>query len=200
MRLYDPTDGQILMNNIDIRLYDVNRYRSKIGAVFQDYRIFSATVAENVLGDKYVDTEYKNVTEALKMCGFASRLMSLEKGLHTMLTREFSDDGVNLSGGEAQKIAISRVFAHEYDLIIMDEPSASLDPNAEFHLNRTISAQLEDRTILFTSHRLSTTRMADRIIVLDNGKIVEEGTHDELMKKRGRYFEMFTLQAQKYKT
>ena len=115
-----------------------------------------------------------------------------------MLTREFDEKGTNLSGGEAQKVAIARVFAKPFELIIMDEPSSALDPVAEYELNRAILKYAADKTVIFISHRLSTTRMADRIYMFDSGSLVEDGTHEPLMAKNGRYAEMFNLQAEKY--
>ena len=198
MRLYDPKDGCILMNGVDVREYDAESYRGRIGAVFQDYRIFAATVAENVLGDRYDDSKEGTVLEALHRATFDDKLAELEGGINTMLTREFDEKGTNLSGGEEQKIAIARVFAGDNDLIIMDEPSAALDPMAEYALNKQIAAFAEDKTVIFISHRLSTTRHADRIYMFEDGRVVEHGSHDELMRQNGRYAEMFTAQAENY--
>lgn len=136
--------------------------------------------------------------EALHRATFDDKLAALESGIDTVLTREFDDKGTNLSGGEAQKIAIARVFAGNYDLIIMDEPSASLDPIAEYELNKQIAEFASDRTVIFISHRLSTTRHADRIYMFEDGRIIEQGSHNELMRMNGKYAEMFTVQAEKY--
>jgi len=198
MRLYDPKSGCILLNGVDAREYETESYRGRIGAVFQDYRIFAATVAENVLGDRYDDSKEGTVLEALHRATFDDKLAELEGGINTMLTREFDEKGTNLSGGEEQKIAIARVFAGDYDLIIMDEPSAALDPMAEYALNKQIAAFAEDKTVIFISHRLSTTRHADRIYMFESGRVVECGSHNELMRQNGRYAEMFTAQAENY--
>ena len=138
------------------------------------------------------------MSTALRQMLFDDRLESMRDGLDSVLTREFDEDGVYLSGGESQKVVISRVLAGDFDLIIMDEPSAALDPAAEYELNQFL-AESGDRTILFISHRLSTTRMADNIYVLAGGKVAESGNHDELMQKDGIYAEMFRMQASKYR-
>ena len=147
MRLYDPTEGRILYNGRDIRDYDLQEYRDRIGAVFQDYRIFAATLGENVMGGGYdrTDENESHIREALDSATFTERLNTLEKGLDTPLTREIDKEGVNLSGGEAQKVAIARVFVRPYDLIIMDEPSSALDPVAEYELNHSILNAADSR-------------------------------------------------------
>ena len=199
MRLYDPTSGQVLMNGVDIRDYRLDELRGKIGTVFQDYRIFAASIAENVMNGDYDEAKDKEtVLSALSAAGFSEKLSELENGVDTVLTREFDETGTNLSGGESQKVAIARVFARPFELIIMDEPSSALDPVAEYALNRAILKYAADKTVVFISHRLSTTRMADRIYMFDSGALIENGTHDELMAMNGRYAEMFNLQAEKY--
>ncbi len=200
MRFYDPTSGEILYNGKNIKEYKLGAYRDRIGAVFQDFRIFAATIGENVVNGDYEEArDRQTVEKALDAVGFSDKLATLEKGVDTMLTREFDKSGTILSGGEGQKIAIARVFARPYDLIIMDEPSASLDPMAEYGLNRAIAEYAEGRTVIFISHRLSTTRMADRIYMFSGGELAESGTHDELMKLGGRYAEMFNVQAENYR-
>ena len=206
MRLYDPTEGRILYNGRDIREYDLRAYRDRIGAVFQDYRIFAATLGENVMGGGYerTDENESRIREALDSATFTDRLSTMEKGLETPLTREIDKEGVNLSGGEAQKVAIARVFVRPYDLIIMDEPSSALDPVAEYQLNHSILNAADSRdcgreaTVIFISHRLSTTRFADRIFLFANGELCEQGSHDELVAMEGKYAEMFRMQAEKY--
>ncbi len=200
LRLYDATEGEILYNGRDIRDYDLDGYRASVGAVFQDYRIFAASIAENVMNGAYDEEKDKQtVLCALEAAGFSDKLATLEEGVNTQLTREFDPKGTNLSGGESQKIAIARVFAHPRELIIMDEPSSALDPVAEYELNKSILEFARDKTVIFISHRLSTTKMADRIYMFDSGRLAEAGSHDELMAKGGKYAEMFELQAQKYR-
>ncbi|WEK56223.1 MAG: ABC transporter ATP-binding protein [Candidatus Cohnella colombiensis] len=199
MRLYDPTSGQIEVNGRPIRAYHLGDYRSLFGAAFQDYQVFSMTIAENVLM-KEIETEAERdrVIEALQKSGVYDRVMSLPKGIDTILTREFDDEGVLLSGGELQKIAIARVFAKDVDFVIMDEPTSALDPIAEYQLYESIREGCADKTVLFISHRLSSAVLADRIYLFEDGAITEEGTHDELMKLDGKYAEMFKKQAEQY--
>ena len=204
MRLYDPTDGHIRYNGQDLSTFDLDSLRGRVAAVFQDYRIFAATIAENVVGGELSDgkageEQRRRVLEALRKSTFSDKLATLEQGVDTVLTREFSDEGTQLSGGEAQKIAIARAFYKDADLIILDEPSSALDPNAEYELNRAIYDYAEDKTVIFISHRLSTTRHANRIYMFDGGQIIESGTHDELMALNGKYAYMFNLQAEKYR-
>ena len=199
MRLYDPTEGEILYNGVNIKEYDLDAYRACIGAVFQDYKIFASTIAENVLADVDDGTARDTVMAALKKSAFDEKLGTLEKGIDTELTREFYKDGTNLSGGEEQKIAIARVFAKPCELLIMDEPSSALDPISEYKLNHSISESAADKTVIFISHRLSTTRHADRIYMFESGKIVESGTHDELVANTGgKYYGIWHAQAQYY--
>ena len=203
MRLYDPTEGRILYNGRDIREYDIESYRQRIGAVFQDYRLFCATLAENVVGGlyKHDDDRDEKVKEALKNATFGDRLETLPKGLDTALAKDLDEQGVNLSGGEAQKVAIARIFVRPYELIIMDEPSSALDPMAEYELNHSIlhAADSQERTVIFISHRLSTTRFADTIYLFADGRLCEQGSHDELILMNGKYAEMFNMQAEKYR-
>lgn len=198
MRLYDPVKGEILYNGRNIKDYDVVAYRKHIGTVFQDYKIFAASIAENVLADEYTGDMEEAVISALTKSAFDNKLKSLEKGVYTELTREFYPDGAELSGGEAQKVAIARVFARPYDLLIMDEPSSALDPISEYELNKSILESAEDKTVVFISHRLSTTRNADKIYMFEKGRLTEQGSHEELMKRNGNYAYMFKLQAEKY--
>ena len=199
MRLYDPTEGEILYNGVNIKEYDLDAYRACIGAVFQDYKIFASTIAENVLADVDDGTARETVLTALKKSAFDEKLGTLEKGIDTELTREFYKDGTNLSGGEEQKIAIARVFAKPCELLIMDEPSSALDPISEYKLNHSISESAADKTVIFISHRLSTTRHADRIYMFESGKVIESGTHDELVANtNGKYYGIWHAQAQYY--
>lgn len=198
MRLYDPNEGEILLDGVNIKEYDVEEYRRKIGTVFQDFKIFAATVKENVLLDFEENGSDENVRTAIEKSGFSERLEALSGGLGTNLTTEFEDDGVNLSGGEGQKLAVARVFYKDANLIILDEPSSALDPIAEYHLNHSMLTAAENKSVVFISHRLSTTRIADRIYMLENGKIIEEGSHSELLESGGKYAEMWRVQAGQY--
>ena len=197
LRLYDVSGGDILINGKSIKDYTLYSYRNKFGTVFQDFQLYAADIAENVLTDEYSEGDQPRVLEALKNSGFEERLSSLNEGIHTPLTKEFDQSGINLSGGEAQKVAISRVFAKDCEIVILDEPSSALDPMTEYELNNTLMTAL-DKTVIIISHRLSTTRMADIIYMLENGEIIEQGSHNELMQTGGKYAEMFLKQAEKY--
>ncbi len=200
LRMYDASEGEVLLNGRRISDYDLDSYRDIVGVVFQDYKIFAASIAENVTNGFYDrDKDAERVLGALDAVGFSEKLKTLEHGIDTVLTREFDPKGTNLSGGESQKVAIARVFARPYELIIMDEPSSALDPMAEYELNRSILEYARDKTVIFISHRLSTTRIADKIYMFDGGRLIEQGSHDSLMQLGGKYAEMFELQAKKYR-
>ena len=193
LRLYDVKGGSIKIGGRDIREETVASHRDRFAAVFQDFQIFSASVGENVALSKEYDEE--RVWKALKAVGFDKELPN---GLETILLREFDEDGLMLSGGEQQKIAIARAFYKDCPYVILDEPSANLDPVSEYELNHAMMTEATDKTVIFISHRLSTTRHADRIFMLEKGKIIESGSHEELMNLNGKYAEMFKLQAEKY--
>lgn len=198
MRLYDVNDGAILLNGRNMKEFDADSYRGLFGSVFQDYRIYGASLAENVKMDVVEETDLEKIRQALVRSGFEKRLQSLEEGLLTGLTREFDDEGVNLSGGEAQKVAIARAFYRDCPIIILDEPSSALDPVSEYYLNEAMMRAAENKTVIFISHRLSSARMADRIYMLENGRIVEQGSHRQLMELGGKYAAMYHVQAEKY--
>lgn len=162
--------------------------------MFQDFQTFACSVGENVALDERVDGE--RVLEALRHSGFSKEL---KNGTDTELLREFDDEGIMLSGGESQKIAIARAFYKNCPYIILDEPSANLDPIAEYNLNKAMIEAANRKTVIFISHRLSTTVVADKIYVMENGEIIEAGSHAELMAQNGTYAKMFTLQSEKYK-
>lgn len=193
LRLYDVKDGSIKIGGKDIREETVASHRDRFAAVFQDFQIFSASVGENVALSK--DYDGKKVWKALKAVGFDKELPN---GLETILLREFDEEGLMLSGGEQQKIAIARAFYKDCPYVILDEPSANLDPVSEYELNHAMMTAATDKTVIFISHRLSTTRHADRIFMMEKGKIIESGSHEELMNLNGKYAEMFNLQAEKY--
>ena len=200
MRLYDVTEGEILFGGVDIRKLDTKDYREKIGAVLQDFQIYGATLAENIKTDFVTESDSEKIVEALERADFGSKLTSLEKGIDTELTKEFSEEGTMLSGGESQKAAIARMFMRDIPIAILDEPSSALDPIAEYRLNKSMLDNAENQAVILISHRLSTTKDADRIILLENGSIAESGTHSELLSKGGTYAEMWNVQAEKYCT
>lgn len=200
MRLYDPTEGAVMYHGRDIREYDLDEYHDRIGVVFQDYKMYGASLLENVVLDdiEKPEEEEKAVTEALVHSGFGERLKELPEGLSTPITTEFDEKGVNLSGGESQKVAIARAFYRQADILAMDEPSSALDPIAEYNLNKAMHEAAKGKTVFYISHRLSTTRDADRIIMLEKGRILEEGTHEQLLERNGKYAEMWRAQAGRY--
>ncbi len=195
LRLYDVSGGSIEIGGRDIREETVSSHKNRFAAVFQDFQIFSASVGENVALSKEYDEE--RVWTALEKAGFRKHLPN---GLKTVILREFDDNGLMLSGGEQQKIAIARAFYKKCPYVILDEPSANLDPVSEYELNQAMINGADDKTVIFISHRLSTTVIVDKIFMMEKGKIIESGNHSELMALGGKYKEMFDLQAEKYNT
>lgn len=198
LRLYDPTEGSVKLDGKDIRDYTLDSYRDGYACVFQDFKMFSMSVSDNVLLRKAEEGDDKLVDYAIRESGAYDRVSRLDHGVDTTLTREFDDKGANLSVGEQQKIALARAFARKSPIIILDEPSSALDPIAEHKMFDNMMKAAEGKTVLFISHRLSSAVDADRIFLMDGGKITETGTHSELMEKGGKYAEMFRLQAENY--
>ncbi len=204
MRLYDPTEGVILLNGIDIREYEVHDYRMQIGAAFQDFAMFSASVLENVMLSRVPDDKRESAIAALRESGVLEKAQSLEHGVDTRLTREFDEKGAVLSGGENQKIAVARAFAKASPVVILDEPSSALDPIAEYMMYETIMRLCEEcdpekgKIAIIISHRLSSAALSDHVYMLEDGKLIEHGTHKELMLQDGAYADMFRKQAKAY--
>ena len=198
LRLYDPTDGQIFYNGHDIREYNLKEYRELFATTFQDFQIFGMTIKENVLMGRHYENADELVEKALKKAGVYDKVMTLENGIDTMMTKEFDENGAVLSGGETQKIAVARTFVKEAPMKIFDEPSSALDPIAEFELFQNIMKEGTDRTMLFISHRLSSVKNCDIVFMLEKGQLIEEGTHQELLKKNGKYAQMYKKQAMNY--
>jgi ATP-binding cassette subfamily B protein len=202
MRLYDPTSGSISYHGQNVSTLCPREYHKRIGVVFQDYQMFGANLAENVVMDdmtkEEIEAKAPEITKALNSAGFEHKLQHLPDRLFTQVTTEFDKKGVDFSGGESQKVAISRAFYKNADILIMDEPSSALDPIAEYELNKAMETAAKGKTVFYISHRLSTTRDADRIIMLERGRIIEEGTHSELLARNGKYAEMWNAQAGKY--
>lgn len=198
MRLYDVTEGEITFGSVDIRKLNTRDYRRKIGTVFQDFQIYGAALSENVKTDFVTESDRERITAALKKADLGSKLEKLPNGIDTELTKEFSESGTMLSGGESQKAAIARIFMRDTPIAILDEPSSALDPIAEYRLNKNMLENAENQAVILISHRLSTTKDADRIILLEHGQIAESGTHSQLLENDGRYAQMWRVQAEKY--
>lgn len=199
MRLYDVTEGEILYNGINIKEYDLLKYRDKFASVFQDYRIFAMTVAENVIVDEVDESNIEKAQKALRQSGVYEKIRTLPEAENTLLTREFDNNGALLSGGEAQKVTIARMFANKFDIAILDEPSSALDPVAESKMYDSLMEGTKGKTVFYISHRLSSATRSDKILVFAKGRLTESGTHEELMELGGEYCNMFTLQASGYR-
>jgi len=196
-RLYDPQEGQILLNGIDIRKYRYDDYMNIFSVVFQDFQLICQPLGANVAGSMEYDC--KRVEKALVDAGFGERLASMEKGLDTMLYKDLAEDGVDVSGGEAQKIAIARALYKDAPFIILDEPTAALDPIAEAEIYSKFNDIADDRTAIYISHRLSSCKFCDEIAVFHEGAVIEQGTHEELVAdEMGKYYELWNAQAQYY--
>ncbi len=199
LRLYDPTEGVITLNGRDIRKYDLESYRAMFCPMFQDYKSFSLTVAENVLRGSFDEKDRDTVMSALKSSGVYERITEMPKGIDTVLTKEFEEEGEVLSGGENQKIQLAAVFSSGCPYAILDEPSSALDPIAEEKVFRSMIEVTAGRSVMYISHRLSSALLADKILVLESGKLTEQGSHESLMAKGGFYKEMFERQAENYR-
>ncbi len=197
IRLYDPTEGEILFNGVDIRELDYDQYIRMFSTVFQDYQLFSFTMEENVAFEQ-ADIAHDQVEEILNRMGLTALISSLPLGVKTPIHKDFDQAGVELSGGEGQKLALARAIYKDAPFVILDEPTAALDPRAEDHLYRLFDELVQNKAAVYISHRLSSTVFCDRIIVLDKGSIIEEGSHQDLMRQNGVYAELFQMQAQHY--
>lgn len=196
-RLYDPTEGEILLNGIDIRKYDYAEYLSLFSVVFQDFKIPAFSIGQNVAAAMEYDEE--RVTAALKKVGLTERLKHLPQDLDTPLYKDFDQEGVDISGGEAQKIAIARALYHDTPFVILDEPTAALDPLAEYEIYSHFDELVGTKTAVYISHRLSSCQFCNDILVIDGGKAVQRGNHDALVKDHeGLYYTLWNTQAQYY--
>lgn len=197
-RLYDPQEGQILLNGIDIRKYNYRDYMDIFSVVFQDFQLISQSLGANVAGKQEYDRE--KVKGALTDAGFVERLKTMKDGLDTILYREFAKDGVMVSGGEAQKIAIARALYKDAPFIILDEPTAALDPIAEAEIYSKFNDIAGDKTAIYISHRLSSCKFCDEIVVFHEGQIIQQGSHEKLLnEENGKYSKLWNAQAQYYK-
>ena len=198
-RLYDPTEGQVLLDGIDLREYSLEDLYRETGVIFQDFMRYEMTAAENIAVGRIEDLDNLPLLQAAAEKSLADQVIAkLEGGYGQMLGRRF-EQGVDLSGGEWQKLALARAYLRNAQLLILDEPTAALDARSEFEVFQRFAELTAGKMALFISHRFSTVRMADRIVVLENGQIAEEGNHDSLTRLRGRYAEMFEMQAASYR-
>jgi len=198
-RLYDTSEGQVLLDGIDLREYDLEDLYREIGVIFQDFMRYEMIARENIAVGKIEDLSNSGVVESAAATSLANEVISrLSGGYEQMLGRRF-EGGVDLSGGEWQKLALARAYLRDSQLLILDEPTAALDARSEYEVFQRFAELTAGKMALFISHRFSTVRMADRIVVLENGSIVEEGTHEKLTALGGRYAEMFELQSASYR-
>jgi ATP-binding cassette subfamily B protein len=198
-RLYDPTEGQILLDGVDLREYDLEDLHREIGVIFQDFMRYEMTARENIAVGRVEEINNLELLQSAARKSLADHtIQRLPQGYEQMLGRRF-DHGMDLSGGEWQKVALARAYLRDAQLLILDEPTAALDARSEFEVFQRFSELTAGKMALFISHRFSTVRSADRILVLENGKIAEEGTHDQLASLGGRYAEMFEMQASSYR-
>ena len=197
-RLYDPQEGEILLNGVDIRKFKQNEYRKLFSVVFQDFKLLSLPLGQNVAAALEVDR--KRAVEALRLAGLEDMLLRLPKGLDTFLYQDIDDDGVEISGGEAQKIALARALYKNAPFVLLDEPTASLDPLSEYEIYSGFDAIAGGKTAIYISHRLSSCRFCQDIAVFHEGRLIQRGSHEELLKdKNGKYYELWNAQAQYYK-
>lgn len=197
LRLYEPTKGEILLNNVNIKYYSIDEYYKLFAPVFQDFCLYYLSLRENIVFDN--KTNIDKLKEVATQSGINSFIDKLEFGYDTQIGKMIDDRGVDPSGGEGQKLAIARALYHDRQIYLLDEPTASLDPNAEYEIYSKFSSIIHDKCAILITHRLSAVQLADKVAVLEDGKLVEYGTHKELYKKGGIYTEMFDKQAQFYR-
>lgn len=198
MRLYEPTKGRILLNGTDVKMYDRTAYQKIFAPVFQNVEVFSYPIWENVSMREREDTDMDIVNYALERSGLDKKIEKLEKGVETQLLKIFDVKGIDLSGGERQRLAMARALYQDRSVIVLDEPTAALDALAEDKMYQEFNKMVEGKTSIFISHRLSSTRFCDQIVLFEDGAVAELGTHDELMEKAGKYAHMYHVQAQYY--
>lgn len=198
LRLYDVTEGRILLNGTDIRSFNRAEYFRMFAPAFQDVTVFAFPMSENVSMSEPFNTDKGRAEEMLRSAGLGEKIDSLEKGVDTELLKVLYDDGVDLSGGEKQKLALARALYKESKIIVLDEPTAALDALAEYRLYQSFDGMIGKKTAVYISHRLSSTRFCDRVAMFAKGEMVETGTHEDLMALDGEYAEMFRVQAQYY--
>ncbi|MBI6049772.1 ABC transporter ATP-binding protein [Clostridium perfringens] len=198
-RLYEPTSGEILINGVNIKDFSKEEYYKILSVVFQDIKTFAFTVAENVSLENLEDVDREKVLHCIEKAGVGDKINSLKKGIDTSLLKILDGEGIELSGGENQKLALARALYKNGKIVILDEPTSALDAVAEYNIYKGFDELIGDKTAIYISHRLASTKFCDVIAFFENGEIVEYGTHEELLKKNGKYSDMFNIQAQYYK-
>ncbi|WP_024469708.1 ABC transporter ATP-binding protein [Treponema pedis] len=199
MRLYEPTNGKILINGIDIKTIDYDYYQTWFAAVFQDFKLFSFSIKENItFGKTETEEDKKRFEKIVESTGLKEVIEKLDKGVDTLVYRDFDDAGFTPSGGQGQKIAIARAAYKNAPIAILDEPTAALDPKAENKIYEQFDEFFKDKCSLYISHRMAVTKFSDRTLVFDNAKIVQDGNHEELINQEGKYKELYELQAKFY--
>ncbi len=199
MKLYEPTEGRILLNGIDIKQYDRESYFKIFSPVFQNVECFALPIYQNVSFEDEEHTDFNKVNKSLEQSGLLEKINSYENGVHTNLLKIFDEKGIDLSGGEKQRLAMARALYKGGSVVILDEPTAALDALAEDRMYREFENMVSAKTSIFISHRLGSTQFCDKVAMFEDGKIVEEGTHEELMKMNGKYAYMYNIQSQYYK-
>lgn len=198
MKLYEPSEGRILLNDVDIKEYNREEYFKLFSPVFQNVECFAMPIYQNISFAEVDKTDMNKINEVLEQSGLSEKINSYEKGIHTNLLKIFDKEGIDLSGGEKQRLAMARALYKDGKVIILDEPTAALDALAEDRMYREFENMIHGKTAVFISHRLGSTRFCDKIAMFEDGTIVEEGTHEELMAKNGKYAYMFGIQSQYY--
>lgn len=198
-RLYEPTKGEILLNNVNINEYDYDEYMKILSVVFQDYKLLAFSVKENIALDKYKEVKDKDIENTLEEVGLADDFKKLKNGVNTSIYKTFDKEGIEFSGGQSQKLAMARAIYKDAPIVVLDEPTAALDPKAEYEIYNRFNELVGGKTTIYISHRLSSCRFCDKIAVFNKGEIVQYGTHDELIKEEGNEYEvMYSAQAQYY--
>lgn len=198
-RLYEPTEGEILLNGVNINEYDYDEYMKLLAVVFQDFKLMAFSIKENVAFKDYETSKDEDIEETFKEAGLEKDILNLPKGINTHVYKIFEEEGIEFSGGQAQKLAISRAIYKDSPIVVLDEPTAALDPIAEFEVYSKFKELVGEKTAIYISHRLSSCKLCDRIAVFHNGEIIQYGTHEELIKEKGSQYEsMYMAQAQYY--
>ncbi len=197
-RIYEPTSGKILINGVDIKEISYEEYVKIFSVVFQDFNLYSFSLGENVILEEHIEKEREKINSILEEVGFGNKLSTLKNGVDTYIYKEFDDNGFTPSGGEAQKIAIARAIYKDSPFIVLDEPTAALDPRAEYEIYKNFDKLVDNKTAIYISHRLSSARFCDEVLVFEKGQLIEKGSHDNLMEKDTLYKELYGMQSQFY--